>query len=148
MHALLLLALLDLSLPCLAQLHSATPSTDPAPIFTPTAVAPAIPRFDLRYWTQPLPNRTEAGCDPMVLRPRTSESIDKGFILAPPTAPAPRTTGCATPSLQLLAGIARPSTPLQTIPPETPHPLPSVINLSANTSLRFSHGMQLRFQLK
>lgn len=148
MRALLLLALLEFSLPCLAQLRPAAPSVPPPTIFSPHDVAPAIPIFNRSYWTQPLPNRIDAGCDPMVLRPRVSESIDKGFILAPPTASAPHATGCAAPRLQRLAGTVRPQTYLQAIPVDPPRILSNTINLSSNASLRFSHGMQLRFLLK
>lgn len=148
MRALHLLALLGLSLPCLAQVLPAPPPADPSPIFSPHDAAPAIPKFDLRYWNLPPQNRAVAGCDPMILRPRTSESIDKSFVLAPPSAPAPRAKGCGTPRLQMIASAMRPQTPLQAIPADLSRPLSSTINLSANTSLRFSHGMQLRFLLK
>ena len=98
-------------------------------------------------------------CDPIVLRPLLSNTFDKAFVISPPGASTARIepvspAGCPAPRLQLVAATPRPlvanwpQMQFKYIPHESPWPSLQTIYLTSNTSLRFSHGLQLRMTLK
>jgi hypothetical protein len=165
MRTLLFAALLELSLPCLAQnLHSLPPAA-PKPsarFFAPAAtqaLAFHAPRLDLQSWAPSPVAHISQPCDPIVLRPLLSNTFDKAFVISPPGASTARIepvspAGCPAPRLQLVAATPRPlvanwpQMQFKYIPHESPWPSLQTIYLTSNTSLRFSHGLQLRMTLK
>lgn len=153
MRALLLAILLELSLPCLAQVLHATPPAMAAParFFAVPSPAqsslPKIPQFDAQYWTAPSRARSAQDCDPMIIRPRSTDAIDKGFVLTPPSAPAQTRKGCAAPKLQMLAAAPKPRAPFQNLPDAAPRTPSNTLYLTSTASLRFSHGLQLLLNL-
>ena len=125
MRMLFLAALLEISLSCLAQAIRTLPPTgaEPSLLFTTPAAAQAL-----------------------------------AFFAPPSTHPAqtqpPSDQGCPAPKIQFLATTTRPhaitwpQTQFKNIPGESPWPSLQTINLTSTASLRLSHGLQLRVNVR